>query len=88
MARQRKYREQTGKMLVIEVPADTWDEIEKAMDMQDGIVDAKVVMDELGICKKTLANLISCGKIARHMYTVAVNGVKKFHIRKILGLEK
>lgn len=84
----RKYKETQGKTLVVEVPVETWEEIEKALDMKDGLVDAEVVMDELKIGKKTLSNLISSGKIHRGMYTIAVNGLKKFHIWKILGLKR
>ncbi len=61
---------------------------ENEIDKADGLVDAQVVMDELKIGKKTLANLICSGKISRNMYTVAPNGLKKFFIKKILGLEK
>lgn len=84
----RNIREAEGKFYVLQLPEDTLSKIDNVLDSADGIVDAKVVMDELGICKKSLANLIACGKISRDMYTVAVNGVKKFFIRKILGLEK
>lgn len=61
---------------------------ENEIDKADGLVDAQVVMDELKISKKTLANLICSGKITRKMYTVAPNGLKKFFIKKILGVEK
>lgn len=83
-----KERVLTGNTVVLEMPKETAESIEKAMDMSDGLVDANVVMDELHIGKKTLSNMISSGKIRRSMYTVCVNGMKKFFIKKILGLER
>lgn len=87
MGRLRKYRERTGKTLVVEMPEDTYEALERACDiMDDGMVDAGVVMHELKIGKKTLANMICCGKITADMYCTAVNGVKKFDLKKILGI--
>jgi hypothetical protein len=61
---------------------------ENEIDKADGLVDAKVIMDELRVSKKTLSNMVSAGKITPDMYTVAPNGLKKFFIKKVLGIEK
>jgi hypothetical protein len=88
-------RDDDGNPQVVRIDEKQWGPLQKILrlqeneiDKQDGLVDAKVVVDELGICKKTLANMISSGKITREMYTVAPNGLKKFYIKKILGVEK
>lgn len=84
-----------GNPTVVQIDSRQWSALENILRLQenevdkmDGLVDARVVMDELGIGKKRLCNLISEGKISRDMYTVAANGVKKFFIKKILGLEE
>jgi hypothetical protein len=84
----RKYREQKGTTQIVELPEVILEKLEHAVDMQDGLVDECVVCDELHITKKTLKNMVSCGAIPRRMYTVAVNGLKKFFIYPILGLKE
>lgn len=83
-----------GKPQVVRIAGDQWKPLAdlarlqaNEIDKADGLVDAQVVMDELKIGKKTLANMICSGKITRDMYTVAPNGLKKFFIKKILGVE-
>lgn len=86
---------QEGQPMVVKIDDHQWGAVknllrlqENEIDKQDGLVDASVVMDELKIGKKRLLNLIYSGKITPDMYTVAPNGLKKFYIRKILGIEK
>lgn len=83
-----KRRENSGKTQFVEVPVKVWEKIEEAVESNEELVDAVVVQKELHVSKKTLANMISSGKIPRNYYTIAVNGLKKFFNRKILGVEK
>lgn len=83
-----KQRESQGKTLLVEVPIEKWERIETALEIHGDLVEGSVVMRYLKIGKKTLCNLVSCGKIKRHMYKVAVTGVKFFHLQKILGIKK
>lgn len=83
-----------GNPQVVHIEDKQWNGVQNVLRLQaneidkaDGLVNENVVLDELGISKKTLKNMISSGKIARHMYTIAVNGLKKFWINKILGKE-
>jgi len=58
------------------------------IDKADGLVDAQVIMDELHINRRTLANYISNGRITEDMYVESpVNGVKKFYYNKVMGIE-
>jgi hypothetical protein len=81
-------KETVGNSVLVQLAPEQWDVIEDALDKEDGLVSQEVICKELGICKKTLANLIACGKITRKMYVTAVNGVKKFWYRKIMGIEQ
>lgn len=88
-------RGQDGQPVVVQIDNSQWESVknllrlhENEIDKQDGLVDERVVMDELKIGKKRLLNMIYSGKITRDMYTVAPNGLKKFFIKKILGVEK
>ncbi len=82
-----KMQEYSGTMFV-EVPVERWEKIEECVVRDEDLVPETVVMNELGIGKKTLANLMWCGRITRKMYTVAVNGRKFFRNKMILGLKK
>ena len=90
-----KYKEMTGTAIPVTLAPRQWDSVEKLLRMQeneldkaDGLVDQQVICDEMHIGKKTLQNLVASGKISSDMYVVLPNGMKKFKIRKILGLEK
>lgn len=87
--------ENQGNPVTVMIHDNQWRGMEELMDLrrneidkEDGLVDAKVIMDELGISKKTLSNLVSSGKISKDMYTVAVNGIKKYDFNKIMGVRK
>lgn len=84
----RNQREQTSKPLLVKLTEEQWEDVEDALDKFDGYVDAKVIMKELGISKKTLCNLVCSGKISPDMYTEAVNGVRKYDFNKIMGVRK
>lgn len=96
MDRLEKQRENEGSPVLVRIEEPQWnsmDELikmrEHEIDKEDGLVDAEVVMRELKIGKKRLANLLSKGRITPDMYTVSpVNGIKKFRLNKILGIEK
>jgi hypothetical protein len=83
----RKHDDKSGKTVLVQLTNDQWEVIEEALDKDDGLVDADVIMKEMKITKKTLSNLISSGKIKRWMYTILPNGLKKFFYRKVMGLE-
>jgi hypothetical protein len=70
------------------VPENKWERVEQAVNINEDLVPASVVMNELGISKKTLRNLIAAGKISKKMFTVAVNGAKFFYNKMILGVKK
>ncbi len=87
-----KTREDLGTIIPVRVVQwDSADRLNKLkeheIDKEDGWVDAEVVMHELKIGKKRLQNLIATGKISKDMFTICANGLKKFRIKKILGIE-
>jgi hypothetical protein len=85
----RKIKEVSGKMAIVELPEETLEALDRAIDiMDDGWVDESVVLHELGITKKNLLNLMYRGKITKDMYCVAVNGSRKYDFKKIIGLKK
>lgn len=84
----RNHREQTGKPLLVKISDEQWQCVEDALDKVDGYVDARVIMKELGISKKTLCNMVSSGRISKDMYKEAVNGVRKYDFNKIMGVTK
>lgn len=79
-------RESSGKFYM--VPEKEWEKVEEVVMESEELVDEHIVEQKLHIGKKRLKNMISSGEIPRRMYTVCVNGLKKFKIRKIMGLEK
>jgi len=76
-----------GEVAALILPKRTQCKIENAIDiLDDGLVDACVVCDELHISKKTLGDYVYSGKITPDMYvTSPVNGVRKYYYNKIIG---
>lgn len=84
-----------GKPVMVVIAPKQWEAMqalvalrENEIDKEDGLVDAKVIMDELGVSKRRLCNMISDGTIPPEMYVVLPNGKKKFFWKKIMRIEQ